>query len=678
MFKGRTDLVIVAALLGIIVAMILPIPPFMLDFLLVVSITSGVLILMVGVYLQKPLDFSSFPSVLLMATLFRLSLNIASTRLILLNGNEGPSAAGKLIQSFGQFVVGGNYVVGIIVFVILVLINFMVITKGSGRVAEVSARFTLDAMPGKQMSVDADLNSGLITEAEARKKRKEVAREADFYGAMDGASKFVKGDAIAGIIITVINIVGGFIIGVVQHGMSASDAAATYTILTVGDGLSSQIPSLLISTAAGVIVTRAGSEGGMGEEVIGQLFRYNRALKVVGTVLFLLGFIPGFPLIIFWIFAALFFYIGREGDGFDLDEDEKDKKESTSDNSKPLNEKEEVESMLGMDLLQLEVGYAVIPVVDSSQGGELLAKIVSIRKQFASDMGIIVPSIHIRDNLDLNAQEYAFKIRDVEAGRGMVYHDQYLLINSTGEAVPFDGTNTKEPAFGLPAKWISESDRDSATGLGFVVVDPATVVATHITEILKSHAHDILGRDELQRLLDLFKEKYPKVVEELIPNLLPMGTVLKVLKNILKEGISIRDMRTILETLADYAPVTKDAEYLTEFVRQQLGAQISSRLKSDDGNLYVLTIDPRLEIEIKEAYKESGVVSPMLMKKFMDSIDKNAEHFAMTGSMPVLLTNPDTRRFVKKMIERSMPGVAVISTAEVSSVRLQTLGVVGG
>jgi len=677
MFKRNKDIMMVMMLMGVIVAMVLPMPAFMLDILLTISITFGILILMVGVYLMRPLDFSSFPSVLLMATLFRLSMNIASTRLILLNGSEGPAAAGKLIQAFGQFVVGGNYVVGIIVFIILVLINFMVITKGAGRVAEVSARFTLDALPGKQMSIDADLNAGLITEAEARTKRREVSKEADFYGSMDGASKFVKGDAVAGIIITVINILAGFIIGVVQAGMSAAEAAETYTILTVGDGLVSQIPSLLISTAAGIIVTRAGSTDEMGEEIISQLFRYTKALKIVATILFFMGFIPGFPLLVFWGLALLFLYLGRTGvDTRSESETGAPGEENPEETPDTEEKKDDVESLLSMDLLELEVGYAVIPVVDSSQGGELLGKIMSIRKQFASDLGIIVPPIHIRDNLELKPEEYVFKLKGVDIARGDVYHDQFLLINSSNEPIPFHGENTTEPAFGLPARWIMESDKEQAVSEGFVVVDPATVIATHITEIIKASSSDILGRDELQKLLDLFKQNYPKVVEELIPNLLPMGTVLKVCKSLLRENISIKDMRTILETLADYAPMTKEPEYLTEFVRQNLGAQISSKLKADDGNLYVLTIDPTLEMKIKEAFKDGGSVSPGFVKKFLKSIDNNAEHFAMTGTSPVLLTTPDARRFIKRIIERSMPTISVISTAEVGNINLQTLGVV--
>ncbi len=682
MFKRNKDIMMVVALMGIIVAMVLPLPAFALDILLTLSITVGILILMVSVYLMKPLDFSSFPTVLLIVTLFRLSMNIATTRLILLNGDQGPQAAGHLIQSFGQFVVGGNYVVGIIVFVILVLINFMVITKGAGRVAEVSARFTLDALPGKQMSIDADLNSGLITESEARLKRKEISREADFYGAMDGASKFVKGDAVAGIIITIVNVVAGFIIGVVQKGLSAGEAAEIYTILTVGDGLVAQIPSLLISTAAGVIVTRAGSTEEMGEEIIGQLFRYAKALKIVGIILLLMGLVPGFPLLVFWFFGAIFVYLGtkessnlEESGAKSGDKGKSSEAQAATQNAEPP--KNEIEQMLSLDLLELEVGYGVIPVVDSSQGGELLDKIMSIRKQFASDMGIIVPAIHIRDNLELQPDEYVFKLKGVEIARNKVYSDKFMLINSNNEPVPVTGENTTEPAFGLPARWINAADKEKAVSLGFVVVDPATVIATHVTEILKNNGYEILGRDELQKLLDIFKQTYPKVVEELIPGLLPIGTVLRVCKNLLKENVSIKDLRTILETLADYAPVTKEAEYLTEFARQHLGAQISHKLKSDDGSLYVLALEPTLELKIKDGFKDGGSISPTFVKKFLKDIDKNAEHFMMTGTNPVIITSPDTRRFVKRLIEKSMPNVSVVSTAEVGAVKLQTLGIIG-
>lgn len=678
------DIAMVIALLGVVLAMVLPIPAFMLDIFLTISITMGILVLIVSVYLMKPLDFSSFPTVLLMTTLFRLSMNVASTRLVLLDGGEGPGAAGKIIQAFGQFVVGGNYVVGVMIFIILVLINFMVITKGAGRVAEVSARFTLDALPGKQMSIDSDLNAGLITETEARKKRKEISREADFYGAMDGASKFVRGDAIAGIVITIVNIVAGFIIGVVQIGMSPAEAAQTYTILTVGDGLAAQIPALLISTAAGVIVTRAGSTEEMGEEVIGQLFRYAKALKVVGVVLMIIGLVPGFPLIIFWSLAGFFIFMGFKGSEFNesgepgsaqSDRKKKGEEEVATPSKTPI--KDEIENMLGMDLLELEVGYAVIPVVDTEQGGELLGKIMSIRKQFASDLGIIIPPIHIRDNLELKPEEYLFKLKGIDIAKGSVYPDRLMLINSSNEPVGISGDNTTEPAFGLPAKWISPKDKEKAVSLGFVVVDPATVIATHVTEIVKANAHEIIGRDELQKLLDIFKQSYPKIVEELIPNLLAMGIVLKVAKNLLKEGISIKDMRTILETLADYAPMTKDPEFLTEFVRQHLSGQISAKLKAEDGNLYVLTIDPTVEMKIKDSFKEGGSINPSFVRNFLKDIDKNAEHFMMSGTNPIILTSPDARRFVKRIIERSMPNVAVISTAEVGNVSLQTLGIIG-
>ncbi len=676
LFGKHKDVAMVFALMGVVIAMVLPIPAFMLDIFLTMSITIGILILMVAIYLMKPLDFSSFPTVLLMATLFRLSMNVASTRLILLNGEQGPSAAGHLIQAFGQFVVGGNYVVGIIVFIILVLINFMVITKGAGRVAEVSARFTLDALPGKQMSIDSDLNAGLITEAEARKKRSEVAREADFYGAMDGASKFVRGDAIAGIIITIVNIVAGIIIGVVQKGLSIGDATTTYTILTVGDGLASQIPSLLISTAAGVIVTRAGSKKGMGEDVLGQLFKHPKATKIVGILLFLLGLIPGFPLLVFWGIGAFFIFLGfkmekeedTENDTVETEEEEEDQAPS---------EANEVEDMLTLDMLELEVGYGIISVVDTEQGGELLGKIMSIRKQFASDLGIIVPPIHIRDNLDLAQDEYVFKLKGVEVARGKVQADKFLLINSANEPIPFSGENTTEPAFGLPARWISEEDKEKATQMGFVVVDPATVMATHITEIIKNNASDIIGRDEFQKLLDVAKRHYPKLVEDLIPNIVPAGVVLKVVKNLLKEGVSVRDLKTILETIADYAPTTKDPEYLTEFVRQNLGPQIVNKLKAEDNKLYVLTLEPNLEMKIRDTFRENKGLNPGFIRNFLNEIDKKAAAFLNTNTQPVILTTPDSRRFIKKLIDRSMPNVSVVSTAELGNMSLETLGVIG-
>ncbi len=677
LLRNNKDIFVVLAFLGTLVAMVLPFPAYLLDMFLTVSLTMGVLIMMVSIYLMKPLDFSSFPTVLLMATLFRLSMNVATTRRILLDGNRGVGAAGKLIESFGQFVVGGNYVVGIIVFIILVLINFLVITKGSGRIAEVSARFTLDALPGKQMSIDADLNAGLITEAEARKKRVEIAREADFYGSMDGASKFVRGDAIAGIIITIVNIVGGIIIGVAQEGMALADAASTYTILTVGDGLVSQIPSLLIATSAGIIVTRAGSSDQVGEEVIGQLFRYAKALMVVGGVLFLLGLVPGFPLIIFWIFGGFFIVLGIQSYSYEHDDSVGEDADAEGEESESEESPDEIESALGFDLMELELGYAVIPVADTEQGGQLLDKIMSIRKQFANDLGIVIPPIHIQDNLDLEPEAYRFRIKGVDVAKGTVDPDKYLLINSSEERVPFKGENTTEPAFGLPARWIDEKDTDSAREDGFVVVDPATVIATHITEAVKNNAYEIIGREELQKIIDIFSKKHPKLVEELIPEVVPMSTLLKVIRNLLKENLSVKDMRTILETLADYSSVTKDPEYLTEFVRQNLGAQISNSLKSEDGSLYALTMEPSVELKVKEAFKENGSINPGLMRNLLSQIDKKAKAFADVGANPVIITSPDARRFVKRIIERSMPSVSVISTAEMGNEKVETLGMIG-
>ncbi len=662
--------------------MIIPIPVLLLDVLLALNITISIVVLLVSIYLTRPLDFSSFPALLLVTTLFRLTLNIASTRIILLKGGDGPEAAGDIIMTFGNFVVGGNYLVGIIVFVILVIINFVVITKGSGRIAEVGARFTLDAMPGKQMAIDADLNAGLITEAEAKQRRSTVEREADFYGAMDGASKFVRGDAIAGIMITMINIIGGFIIGMTQHGMTAADAASTYTILTVGDGLVSQIPALVLSTAAGIIVSRAGGTGNMGTELARQLFSNKQVLRIAGVIMTLFGLMPGMPLILFGGIGAGLYYLARRLEFAEAADAAAAGGTSASGASRPggsalnsdvppLTEQQKIEALLPIDLLELEVGYALIPMVDRNQNGELLDRIQSIRRQFASQMGVIVPPIHIRDNLQLTPGGYSVVIKGVEVASGELLPDRFMAMNP-GEVIgTVPGVETTEPAFGLQALWITAEHKDRAEQLGYTVVDCSTVVATHLSEVLKENAHEILGRQELQELLDLFAKQSPKVVEDLIPDKLPLGDVLRVLKNLLKEHISVRDLRTILEGIADHIHLTKNPEILTEFVRQRMAKYMSSKMKGMDGQIHVMTVNGELEEHFRQHIQQIDgdfhlTVEPRVAEQFLKQLEERMQIMTNLGFQPVLLVPPELRRPVRNLIDRFVPGLVVVSHKEIA------------
>ena len=583
----NSEMMAAVGVISILILMILPLPSFMLDLLLSLNITFALTILLTGTYLLRPLDFSSFPTVLLLATLFRLSLNIASTRIILLHGSEGPSAAGNVIMSFGNFVVGGNYVVGAIVFIVLVIINLMVITKGSGRIGEVAARFTLDAMPGKQMSIDADLNAGLIGEEEAKERRLEISQEADFYGAMDGASKFVKGDAIAGIIITLINILGGFAIGVLQNGMTLADAAQTYTLLTVGDGLVTQIPALMISTAAGIVVSRAGAQSSLGSQVLSQILFQPRAIAITAVVLFSLGLVPGMPTVPFMVLSLIAGSVAysviksRAVESEKVDENEllEAKTEST----------EAIKSVPPIDILAMEVGYGLLPLVDAEKGGDLLERIRSFRGQIAQDIGILLSPIHIQDNMKLKPGEYVIKLKGNTIAEGELMMNCFLAMNPGGVDGKISGVQTTEPTYGLPATWIKESAREDALAKGYTVVDLSTVLVTHLADVIKRHAHELLGRQEVQQLLDNLKVSHPKVVEELIPGLLPLGAAGKVLQNLLQEGVPIRDLLTIMETLADWANITKDTDALTEYVRQALARTITELYKGPAERIFVLT-----------------------------------------------------------------------------------------
>ncbi len=670
-FSKNTDLVMAFAMILILLVMIVPLPAFLLDMSLTLSLTLSLLILLVSIYTKRTLDFSVFPTLLLIATLFRLSLNIASTRLILSQGHSGPTAAGNVINAFGDLVVGNNYVIGFVIFLILVIINFVVITKGSGRVAEVAARFTLDAMPGKQMSIDADLNAGLINEDEARKRRSEIEQEADFYGAMDGASKFVRGDAIAGIIITVINVVGGLLIGVFQRDLDMGTAAEYYTMLTIGDGLVSQIPALIVSTAAGTVVTRSSSSGkNVGKEMAHQLFINPRALVIVASILFFLGIIPGLPGVPFigiaFVIGVTAWVVTRYG-----------KEKEANDRKKALeateqSEAENVENLLNVDLLELNVGYGLISVVDSEESGDLLERIVSIRKQFVMDMGIVVPKVHIRDDLQLEPGEYKIMIKGSEIGGGTLKPD-YLLAMDPGNVIsPMDGVQTKEPAFGLDAIWISKAQREEADLAGYTVVDLPTVLATHVTEVIRLHAHELLGRQEGHSLIENFRRTHPKVVDELIPNHMTLGAVVKVLQNLLKEQVSIRDLLTIFETLADEAPQTKDLDTLTESVRKKLARSITRKYTNEEGKIPVMSLSPQFEEIISGSLlqTEQGVqlvMDPTQANEMINEMARVIDAHPEFAGQPILLTSPTVRRHVRKLTERFIPQLIVISHNELTS-----------
>ena len=675
---GNKDAFLAIGVIGILLIMIVPLPTLMLDTFISMNITISIIILLISMYVLKTLDFSIFPSMLLVTTMFRLSLNVASTRLILLHGNEGAAAAGQVIRAFGQFVVGGNYVVGTIIFLILVLINFIVITKGAERIAEVAARFTLDAMPGKQMSIDADLNAGLISDQDARRRRDEIRREADFYGAMDGASKFVRGDAIAGILITLINIIGGFVIGTFQQGMSMAEAAQNYTILTVGDGLVSQIPALVISTATGIIITRTASDTNMGEDLGAQIAAYPRALMLAAIALFFFGIIPGLPKLSFFTLAAItgltsYMITRKKKKEGHLKAMEEAKEEQVSE------EPEQVETLLGVDSLELEVGYGMIPLVDASQGGDLLERIKMIRRQFVLDMGFILPSVHIRDNLQLKPNDYILKVKGNEVARGEVMVGYCLAMNPDEDAPSLEGIPTKEPAFGLPALWIEERQRERAQLAGYTVVDASTVVATHLVEKIREFAHELMTRQDVQKLVNNLSREYPQVVEDLVPGVVPWGTLQKVLQNLLREQVPIKDLMTIIETMS-YTMQIRDADVLTEYVRQDLGRTITRGYLGDNNLLYVMTLDPKLEELINNSIQRTDhgaflSLDPNIVYAMVEKIKQLSEKFTIMNARPVLLGVPIVRFHLRRLLERFIPRLVLISHNEIPpSVKVQSLG----
>ena len=609
-------------------------------------------------------------------TLFRLSLNVASTRLILLHGNEGTGAAGQVIKAFGTFVVGGNYVVGLIVFAVLTLINFVVITKGATRIAEVAARFTLDAMPGKQMSIDADLNAGLISEADARRRRGEIEREADFYGAMDGASKFVRGDAVAGVVIIFINIVGGLIIGVLQQNMDVTDAARNYTLLTIGDGLVTQVPALIISTAAGMLVTRSTSSSNLGQDITDQLFLQPKAIGAAAAILFIFALIPGMPKFSFLVVAA-----GAAFLAFRLMKSAVPAEQEKEEELPVPTPIETVDSLLPLDLLEIEVGYGLIGLVDVAQGGELLQRIKSLRRQLAQEMGFVIPAIHIRDNLQLKPNQYCVILKGVEIARGEMMPGHWLALTSD-KAQKVKGIDTKEPAFGLPAVWITEKEKESVQARGIVVVDPATVVTTHLTELIKSNSDELLGRQEVQSLVENLAKTYPKVVEELVPKVVSVGTIHRVLQRLLRERISIRDLLTVLETLADYAPMTKNIDILTGYVRQALSRSITRQYRDGEGNITVVMLSPEIEDKISHSIQHTEFesflsVDPNWVQKVVRSVQKYVGAFTSRGLQPIVLCSPGSRIHFRKILEKFFPNIIVLSHNEIThDVSIKSLGIV--
>ncbi len=675
--------IIVLILLSMVV---LPLPPFLLDIFFTFNIALSLIILLVTVYALRPLDFTVFPTMLLIATLLRLALNVASTRVVLLEGHTGPGAAGQVIESFGEFVVGGNYAVGLVVFIILVIINFAVVTKGAGRISEVSARFTLDAMPGKQMAIDADLNAGLIDADTARTRREEIAREADFYGSMDGASKFVRGDAVAGILITIINIIGGLTIGIAQHDMAMAEAAQVYALLTIGDGLVAQIPALVLSTAAGIIITRVSASRDMGEMLVAQVFSNPRVLAVTAGVLLLVGVIPGMPNLPFLLLAAAIggaaWWLSRQQKAAALAaaappplaapaaEGGTELKELTWDDV-PL-----------VDPIGLEVGYRLIPLVDKTQGGQLMARIKGVRKKLSQELGFLVPAVHIRDNLDLSPTAYRVTLLGVTVGEAEIYPDREMAINPGQVYGQLTGIKTTDPAFGLEAVWIEPGRREEAQGLGYTVVDPNTVVATHLSQLLQTHAHELLGHEEVQHLLGQLGKGAPKLVEDLVPKLLPMSVVVKVLQNLLAEGIPIRDMRSIAETLAEHAPRTQDAGILTSAIRVALGRMIVQKINGLANELPVITLAPELEqilLKSIRASDEGGAgIEPGLAERIHRGLAQSSQKQEMAGQPAVLLVSAPLRELLARFVRHTIPGMHVLAYNEVpDSKQLRIVATVG-
>ncbi|OLO40909.1 flagellar biosynthesis protein FlhA [Alkalihalophilus pseudofirmus] len=673
------DLSVLLGVILIIIMLIIPLPPAMLDVLIICNISLALVIILVAMNTREPLQFSIFPTLLLLVTLFRLGLNVSTTRSIL-----GNAEAGNVIETFGSFVVGGNALVGFVVFLILIIIQFLVITKGAERVSEVGARFTLDAMPGKQMSIDADLNAGMISDIEAKERRQKIEQEADFYGSMDGASKFVKGDAIAGIVIVIINLIFGLVIGMTQLGMGIGEAANTFTLLTVGDGLVSQIPALLISTATGIVVTRATSEGNLGHDITKQLLAYPMMLYVAGGTIFLLGVItPITPYVTFPIAGLLVYggwYLSR-AQKKSLEE-EASKTDETEDTNEDLKSPESVVNLLQIDPIEFEFGYGLIPLADANQGGDLLDRVVMIRRQLALEFGMIVPVIRIRDNIQLQPNEYVIKIKGNEIAKGDLLLDHYMAMSPGIDDESIVGIDTIEPAFGLPALWIGEDMKEQAELSGYTVVDPPSVVSTHLTEVIKRHAHELIGRQETKQLVDHLKEAYPTLVEDVTPNPLTIGEIQKVLAKLLRENVSIRNLPIIFEVLADYGPMSKDMDLITEYVRQGLSRQISKQYSIPGEPLYVVTLSGSVEKRIAEAVQQTEhgnflSIDPNQSQQIVEMASQEADRLSQMGQVPIILCSPAVRMYVRQLLERYMPSVPVLSYNELEpDVEVQSVGVV--
>ncbi|HJW72854.1 MAG TPA: flagellar biosynthesis protein FlhA [Geothrix sp.] len=681
----RADLAVPVFVMIVLVVMVLPLPAFMVDLLIVLNITLSLLILMVGMYVPRPKEFSSYPSILLVVTLFRLSINVATTRRILLfAGDQGADAAGNMVKAFGQFVVGGSYVIGLVVFLILLAIQFLVINHGAGRIAEVTARFTLDAMPGKQMAIDADLNAGYIDEIEARRRRKDLQEEAGFYGAMDGAVKFTQRDSVAALIILAVNIVAGILLGIVRYNMPITTALETYTLLTVGDGLVTVIPSLLISVGGAILTTRSGSDpAGLGGEVLRQLGADHRPLAIAASVLFLFGAVPGLPLFPFWTMAAIFGVMAYAAWKLPKQTPAMAAELAAAEKAKTATAEtgEKVEGLLKVDPLGLEVGYNLIPLLDVNQGGTVLERIKGVRRQMAQELGIVVPPVRIRDNLQLAPQTYRLLLRGEEIAKAELQPGQFLAMNPGTASEDLAGVPTTEPAFGLPAYWIPDSQRDRAQMLGYTVVEPATVLTTHLSELIKQHAPELLGRPEVQHLLDTLKESGPKLVDDLIPNVVSVTTLQKVMQNLLRERVPVRDLGRILEATADAASLTKDLGYITEHVRQALGRVLTSPHLSEGGELGVLVLDPTIEQTLQGGIEQTDRGSFLALEpgRTQELLNRIANGIAaiLPGAQPVLLTNPVVRPHLRRLLERALPHLVVLSHSEIPmDVRVVNLGTV--
>ena len=677
---NRPDLGLAFGVMIILVVLILPMPAVLLDFLLAISITFAVLVLMTALFIHQPLEFSSFPTILLIATMMRLSLNLASTRLILSEGHEGTHAAGRVIEAFGNFVMQGNYVIGIIVFAILVLVNFIVITKGSGRIAEVAARFTLDAMPGKQMAIDADLSAGLIDETQARDRRRRLEDESAFYGAMDGASKFVRGDAIAGLLITFINIIGGIIIGMAQKDLSMGDAATTYTLLTIGDGLVSQIPALVVSTAAGLLVSKAGVDGAADKALFGQLSGYPKALGMSAFVMFVMAILPGVPMPPFLLLSAIAGWLAwnsirsHEASAQEAAQAEVQAAAAEAPTEEPIS------SALHLDELRLELGYGLLPLISEGDGDQLTDQIKALRRQLASDMGFVMPSVRILDNMQLDGTSYVVKVKEVEAGSGEVFVGQHMVMDPQGQQVDLPGAHTTEPTFGLPATWIDSSLREEAAFKGYTVVDPATVISTHLTEILKANMAELLSYAEVQKLLDDLPSEHQKLIEDIIPAQISVTGVQRILQSLLSERISIRDLATILEGIAEATSFTSDTTQLTEHVRGRLSRQICANNAGPEGYVALVAMSPQWEQKFAESLVGQGeerqlAMAPTDLQEFITNVRDRFEEAALMGESPVLLTSPGIRPYVRSIIERFRPQTVIMSQGEIHpQAKLKTVG----